>query len=96
MFGTSKPRDLQLEDTALFDSVQTALSTKQITEKANLMAVRSVRGLQLPSVFEAIVSGAPNEVIYLLNGHTTASKIGSHALKESMFEKHDEVNTTFG
>ena len=50
----------------------------------------------MPSVVEAVVSGVANDVIYLLNGDTTASRIARHTLKESMFEKPDEVDTTFG
>ena len=56
------------------------------------MAVRSVGELKLPSVVEAVVSGVANEVIYLVNGGTTASKIARHTLKESMYKKPNEVD----
>ena len=77
--GTPLPRDLHHEDTAFFHSVLTALGTRQTAERLSLMAVRSVGRLQLPSDVEAVVSGVGNEVMYLLNGNTTASKIARHA-----------------
>ena len=77
MIETPTPMDLHLEDTAFFHSVQTALGTRQTSEKASLTAVRSVGGLQLPGLVEAVVSGVANEVIYLLNGDTTASRIAA-------------------
>ena len=96
MVGTPQPKDLYVEDTAFYHSVQTALGTRQTAERSSLTAVRSVGGLQLPSVVEAVVSGVADEVLYLLNGNTTASKIARHTFKESMYERPDEVDTTFG
>ena len=96
MIGTPQPKDVHFEDTAFYHSVQIAFGTRQTAERSSLTAVGSVGGLQLPRVVEAVASGVANEVLYLLNGNTTASKIARHALKESMYEKPNEVDTTFG
>ena len=67
MVGTPQPKDFHFEYTAFYDSVQIALGIRQTAERSSLTAVRSVGGLQLPSVVEAVVSGVANEVVYLLN-----------------------------
>ena len=84
--GTPFPKDLHMDDTAFYHSILTALGTRQTADRSSLTASRAVGGLQLPSIVEAVVSGVANEIMYLLNGDTTASKIARHALRISMFE----------
>ena len=78
-------------DAAFYLQVLALLGTQNTAERVSLTAERSVGGLQLASMVECAVSSVASELLFLLNGNTTASELARDSIREAMRTDPEEA-----
>ena len=91
------PECLHREEAANLLMLLSRLGVRQTAAEVGLLAHRGHRGLQAMSLVETAVAATADDLMWLLNGTSKASKMARHSLKEAMTEfDHETVGAYAG
>jgi len=84
LLGIPSPAQLHAADASMLRVLISSLGARSTVERVSLFASASIGGLQVCSMVESTVASVLRDLLYILNGVTTASTLARDSLHECL------------